>query len=265
MNSTLSYKAVAKSKRIKVIFSLILIILASLIVSPDNVLSAKSLKPTGSKSVQLQTSTEIPQSKSEFAELARKYIAETRSIPYESLLVLDDHSTEYPNLDRKFHAIVLLDTRKDGGTYKLLVDILNNQIEEDVSALLKAEDKARMARYGKLEPALDERLQNLRNDENVTVAVWMTDNSGATFFDRQQSAFSVVADKYAPAKIASERGDKPMDVVDQALAKQIYADYAEIMREATNRRVQPLMSDLAQLGFVPQQSEDMPALDITLP
>ncbi len=119
--------------------------------------------------------TPIP---SEAALVAIAYIAEREGIPREVLLVDADRPTEYPNLGRCFQVVTLLDTRPDRGTYKLLVDLQSGEVVEDISGLLVEEEQARQARYGKLEPALYERLQGLGDGETLPAAIWIAAGPG---------------------------------------------------------------------------------------
>jgi hypothetical protein len=106
---------------------------------------------------------------SEAAQRGLAYISKRENIPIEALTIAADHLTEYPALGQKLQVVTLLDTRPGGQVYKLLVNLADSQIEEDISALLAAEARAHQVRYGKLEPALHERLQTLENvDSNNT-------------------------------------------------------------------------------------------------
>lgn len=193
--------------------------------------------------------TPVP-SESAFSEAAQRglaYISKRENIPIEALIVAADHLTEYPVSGRKFQVVTLMDTRPEGQVYKLLVDLTSGQIEEDISALLAAEAQAHQARYGKLEPALYERLQTLKDDDTVPVAVWMAAQPGqTTLADQQEAAFAALAAKYPEAKVALTRSGKPMDVDDPELAHRIEAEYIALLTAETKARVQPLVRELEQ-------------------
>lgn len=105
---------------------------------------------------------------SEAARKALTYVAQYEGIPTEVLSIVADHPTEYPALGQRFQVVILMDNRPEGQVYKLLVDLSNGRVEEDISTLLAAEGEARQARYGKLQPALFERLQILKNNRHYT-------------------------------------------------------------------------------------------------
>jgi hypothetical protein len=58
------------------------------------------------------------------------------------LVVVTDHPTVYPNLERKFQVVTILDTQPGGRFYSLLVDLDYDRIEEDLTAVREAEEKA---------------------------------------------------------------------------------------------------------------------------
>lgn len=202
---------------------------------------------------------------SEAAQRGLAYVSERENIPIEALIVAADHPTEYPALGRKFQVVTLMDTRPEGQVYKLLVDLTNGKMEEDISALLAAEAQAHQARYGKLEAALYERLQNLKEDDIVPVAVWMAAPPGRTLAEQQQVAFTTLAAKYPEAKVALTRSGKPMDVDDPELAQCIEAEYVALLDAETNARVQPLVRELKQWGFSATAYEGLPTFTTTLP
>jgi hypothetical protein len=228
---------------------------ATLFESPSPTLTTQSPVPT----------PEVTLGPSQAAQMALAYIAAQESIPADVLQVVTDHPTEYPNLGRRFQVVTLLDTRPQGQVYKLLVDLQSGQIGEDVSALLAAEDQARQSRYGKLQPTLYERLQTMKDDESVLVAIWVVAGPGQTLTERQAAAFATVAAKHPEAREAMQRLGKPMDVSDPDLAKQIEAEYAALMTSGISTRVQPLVDELERQGFTVTVFEGMPSLTATLP
>ncbi len=134
-------------------------------------------------------------------------------------MIEGDHPTEYPSLGRGFQVVTLIDTRPNGQIYKLLVDLADYTIEEDISALLDSEALAYETQYGKLQPDLYLRLHELDDNDTLTVAVWMASQPQKTLADLQASIFVVIAAKYPEAQAAIERSGKPMDVDDPKLAQ----------------------------------------------
>jgi hypothetical protein len=202
---------------------------------------------------------------SEAARSALAYVAEREGIPVSALVIEDDHPTEYPASGRRFQVVTLVDERPEGEIYKLLVDLADGRIEENVSAPLAAEAQAQQARYGKLQPALYERLQTLRNNDVLPVAVWMAAQPGCALADWQAAAFATLASRYPQAGAALARSGKPMDVDDPELARRIEADYVALMNAEARARVQPLASALEQRGFAVTTFEGMPSFTAVLP
>lgn len=202
---------------------------------------------------------------SEAAYYALEYISDREGIPIESLVILDDHETEYPSLGRHLQVVNIMDRRLGGRSYKLLVDLDDGRIEEDISALLKAEAKAHEDLYRKLEKPLYERLLTINDDDTLPVAVWVAAEPGKSLSERQEAAFSALAEKYPEAKVAMEKGSRPMDVDDPKLAELIYSKYLELMDESVSDRVQSLIMELEGRGFSVQSIEGMPSFSAVLP
>lgn len=202
---------------------------------------------------------------SEAAQKALEYIAKRENIPTEALTIAADHPIEYPALGRKLQVVTLLDDRPEGQIYKLLVDLADGRIEEDVSALLAAEAKAHQARYGKLELALYERLQTLKGDDTVPVAVWMAAQPGQTLAERQEAAFAALEAKYPEAKAALEHSRIPWDVDDPELAERIEAEYVTFLNAEIQVRTQPLVTVLERRGFTVTTYKGLPSFTAVLP
>jgi hypothetical protein len=162
-----------------------------------------------------------------------------------------EHSVEYPNLGLKLHAVRLMDTRPEGRIYKLLVDLEEERVlsEEEAAALRAAEAEARQAKYGRLEPALYERLQLLADEDTLQVAVWVKAPPGKSLSELEQQAFALMAEKYPEAKVALARSGKPMDVADQELARRIETDLHAYIDTEMRAYAQPLVTELEQQGF----------------
>ncbi len=207
-------------------------------------------------------------SESAYSEAAQRglvYIAKRENIPVEALVITADHLTEYPTSGRKFQVVTLVDTRPEGQVYKLLVDLIGSQIEEDISALLATETQAHQARYGKLDLALYERLHTLKDDDTVPVAVWMAAQPGRTLAEQQESAFVALAAKYPEAKAALARSGKPMDVDNPELAQRIEAEYVNLLVAETKARIQPLVRELEHQGIPIITYEGLPTFTAILP
>ena len=202
---------------------------------------------------------------SQFAQRALLHIAKREGIPLEVLQVVDDHPTEYPNLGRQFQVVTIVDTRPQGQIYKLLVDLKSGHIEEDISALMAAETQAYQKRYGKLQPALYERLQVLKDDEALPVAIWLTSGTEQSLAELQKMAFDYLAAKYPEAREAMKRFGKPIDVADPELRQRIENEYLAFLAAQTESRVQPLARELESKGFAVTTYTGMPSLTAVLP
>jgi hypothetical protein len=218
--------------------------------------------PTPTPQLPIPTPTSGP---SQAAQAALAYIANREGIPANVLSIVADHPTEYPNLGRQFQVITVLDTRPQGQVYKLLVDLRSGQIEEDVSALLAAEARAHQARYGKLQPALYERLQTLHDDEPLPVAVWVAAGTGQSLAEQQAAAFATLAARYPEVREAIERFGKPMDVSDPALRQRVEDEYIALLATQPEMRTRLLITELERRGFTITAYTGMPSFTAILP
>lgn len=207
----------------------------------------------------------LPQKPSEAAQKALDYIAQRDGLPVGTLMILDDHPTKFQSLGREFQVVTLIDKRADHKGYKLLVDLTNGKIEENISGLLDAEAQAYQSNYGKLDQNLYERLQKVGDDDTLSVAVWMAAEPHESFTDVQATAFATLAAKYPQAKAAMERSGKPMDVEDPKHARQIDAEYSSLMSEEMKARTLPLTAELEQRKFVVAVFDGMPSFAAELP
>ena len=104
------------------------------------------------------------------AQNALDFIARREGIAVDNLLVVADFERAAPLLGRTFQAVTVLDSA-NSRTFDLLVDRRSGQMEER-AAIEQAEQQARQRKYGKLEPALYDRLQSMQEDDRITVLIW---------------------------------------------------------------------------------------------
>ena len=78
-----------------------------------------------------------------------------------------DHPGSYPVSGQRLQVVTLLELRAQGKTYQLLVDLDDYSVIEDLSIPLQTEADAYLAKYGRLEVALYERLQSLKDDDTI--------------------------------------------------------------------------------------------------
>lgn len=205
-------------------------------------------------------STPVP---SAAAQKALTYLAQRERIAPENLVIVNEFRREAPLLGRTFQAVTILDM-KSGRFFQLLVD-LNSGGVEDGETIEKGEKERYRAKYGKLQPALYERLLRMSEEEAVTVTIWVVAPPGKSLAEQEVAAFATLAAKYPQAREAMERGGKPMDVDDPGLAKQIYNEYVQIINADVASRIQPLVKALEAQGFAVKTAEGLPAVTVTLP
>lgn len=203
-----------------------------------------------------------PSPSSEWAQQALRYVAERYNVPLESLLVVNEHERRYPLTGRTFRAFVVLDTgTPESPAYSLLIDLATGRVEEDIAAVQAAEDAAYLARYGKLQVALHDRLQEVTDDTVLPVAIRVAGH------EKQRTTMELWAELAAQFPEAAEalaRGTKPMDVEDREVAERIWEAYRRMWAEDVAKRTQPLVAWLRGQGFS-VESTGMPSLTATLP
>lgn len=128
---------------------------------------------------------------SRFGRIALHYLAEQREVASETLLIEQEHPRSYPLLGREFMAFTILDTN-DGQAFVLLVDTATDEVVDDLATMEQANGEAHFARYGKLDPALYERLQTVDETTQLPVALWVVSDYG----DIEEKLHSELAGKY---------------------------------------------------------------------
>ncbi len=197
------------------------------------------------------------------AQKALDYLARREKIVAENLVVVNEFRREALLLGRTFQAVTVLDT-KSGRFFQVLVDLDSGQVE-DRTAIEEIEEQRHRARYGKLHPDLHERLQAMRDDETVTVTIWVAAPQGRSMAEQQVATFAALAARYPQARKAIEHSGKPMDVGNPTLAKRIYDEYVHILNAEAVFRIQPLVKVLETQGFAVRTAEGLPAVTTTLP
>ncbi|HEY4761225.1 MAG TPA: hypothetical protein VIH42_11650 [Thermoguttaceae bacterium] len=108
------------------------------------------------------------------SRIARDYIAAQYGLPAERLVASDEHRRHYPELGRMFVALSLFDPVSNRA-FKPMVDLKDHSVIENVDTIEKAEAEAAFKKYGKLEPALYERLQHAADNDLTRLlcfAIW---------------------------------------------------------------------------------------------
>ena len=196
------------------------------------------------------------------ALVARAYVSEQQGIPAADLVVVNEFRRESALLGRSFQAVTLLD-QPSGRFFEVLVDPRSRQVEER-AAIEAAEDQAFRAHYGKLQPALHERLQAIQDEEEVEVTIWAATEPANSLAQAQTAAFAALATRYPEAAAAMARGGKPMEVEDRQLAERIYQEYVERLDAGAALRIQPLVEALEKQGVRVRTAPGLPAVTATL-
>jgi hypothetical protein len=153
---------------------------------------------------------------SRYGEIALQHIAEQKGVSPDTLLIEQEHPRSYPLLGREFMAFTILDT-SDGQAFVLLVDVDSGAVEDDLSALEQANAEAHLARYGKLDLALHERLQSGDDAATLPVALWVVSD-----YDSIRAKLeSELAGQYPEVAEALSRSVSPFDVADPAQAEEL--------------------------------------------
>jgi hypothetical protein len=197
------------------------------------------------------------------AQTALQYVARRESIPITSLTVVNDFQRDAPLLSRHFQAVTLVD-QQSGRFFELLVDRNHGQVEER-GPVEAAEGRARYAKYGKLQPDLYTRLQQLQDTDLVTVTIVVVDAPGQSQSSREQAAYAALAAKYPESRAAIANNKQPMDVDDPVLAEQIYKEYVTLLKTGVSQSKQALVAALQTQGFIVHTSEGLPAVTVSIP
>lgn len=207
--------------------------------------------------------TPTPTPLSPVAEAALQFVVDREGIPSEELTAGDEHPVTFPLLERSYSYITIYHTQpEDTQLFSLLVDPTTLEIEPDYNAMRDAENAARRARYGKLEPTLHERLKKIGDDEEILVAIWLAHSEAERSFDEIVAA--VVARYPAAEEALAERGFL-WAVDDPELAVAIQVEYERLRDENSDRRATSLIDWLRAEGVEAELIPGMPAVSAALP
>ena len=196
----------------------------------------------------------------EETQKALQHIAEREGVSIEPLVVVNQQRREYQSLGRIFWAVRVLDTQNDRW-YDVLLDLDDGSFVDDVEPIAEAEQEAHRARYGKLEPALFERLETSNADDEVPVVIWVAGRPQRS----TRELYAELAAKYPEAQTGMERSGNPFDAGDLELIHEIEAEYVRLVEADTQERVQPLADHLEKQGYVVTTLGALPAIAVSLP
>jgi hypothetical protein len=235
-------------------------------VQAGNLLVSPLPTPAGNPLVSpLPTPSVVPTSMppSPWGLQALNFVATRHNIPLDKLLIVNEHERAYPLTSRKFQALTVLDTRTaQSPSYSFLIDTTSRKIEEDVVAVRAAEDAASSNKYGKLQPALYERLRQVTNDTILPIAIWLAPRSNQR---TDPQVYAELAARFPEAAQALAKGGKPFDVNAPALAERIRQAYDQLLAEDISARTQSVVNWLKGKGFTVMSYTGMPSVAARLP
>lgn len=157
------------------------------------------------------------------------------------LQVLDSTTVNLPLTNRIVNTAKIVSTRDEN----ILAAAIDERGEEvDLALLKQEEERAYVARYGKLDPALYNRVQGLRGTERVKVAFWM---NPVEDLDREE--------------IRDGRTDLSREEVKAVLARR-----SEQVRAANARATERLSATLRSTGFsIEERGNLSPVVYATIP
>lgn len=207
--------------------------------------------------------TPIPFQPSELSRTATAFISAKYGVPIKNLVVINEHQRNYPLTSKRYISFVLLDSRSPSSPeYSLLLDMSTSEIQEDYDAVEKAEQEAYFAKYGKLHPALYEKLQSSDDKEVIPVAFWVAHAKQEL---STNDLYNSLAIRFPDAARAIADGQKPMEVADPDLSEQIQNAYRLMVNQEVKKRVQPLVDWLTNSKAKYAPLEGMPVLFAHLP
>lgn len=114
--------------------------------------------------------TTLAKGRDALKKLAREIVAARVGVPIEQLKIVRRATGKYPLQGIKTRDFKVMD-KISGEIYQVSLDA--NKQEVDPAALLAAEEAARVAQYGNLEPELHEMLKSAAPDATIPVILWL--------------------------------------------------------------------------------------------
>lgn len=196
-------------------------------------------------------------------ELALQFIAAREGIARDQLVSFYQEEITFPTLERTYLYVTADIVAGDGSkVFNVLVDPKTMTVEPDYNAVRAAEDAAYSAKYGRLNPALYERLQGLSDTEVLPVVIWVARPAEDCM---EEAIEAEIFARYPEAREALAQKGVLWAVADPELAVQIQVAYEQLLAESVGRRVQPPATWLREQGFEVNELTGMPVLAADLP
>jgi hypothetical protein len=199
--------------------------------------------------------TTSPTLNSPWTQAAIDYLAEKYGIAPEDILVYDQFQQDFIYLEKSYWCITASEREADT-IYKVVVDMADMSASEDISAIEQADKEAMLDKYGKLEPALAKRLESIKPEDTVQVAIWV---AGAPERS-QQDLYDILAGMYPQAREALERSGNPFDVGDHDKMMEIKRTYLQMVREDNEQIISVAVSYFRSLDIEVVIGEGIPTV-----
>jgi hypothetical protein len=202
---------------------------------------------------------------SDAAIQAVAYLVRTRRLDPEVLEIHADHRYTSHDLNQVFQAVTIFENRGPGHTYHLFVNLETGYIFDNFNLFKQAEVKARVERYGKLDPSLFDHLKGLKNDEIVDVAIWVSPPPEKEVRERENEIEDSITAKYPAAREAQRRQLRLWDVPNPELSEKIHNEYLKMKEADVESRISPLHTELSDKGFDAFYTNSAPVIYASLP
>lgn len=195
------------------------------------------------------------------AQIALQYVAKVNNVSPSDLVITDAYYRPAPLLGQEFLAVQMIDIDVEKlRSFRVLVDMSNDRVIEDVETVEKAESEAYYIKYGKLHPLLYERLAKTENEEMFPVAIWVNGQED----NNREEIYTLLAERYNAVKENIAEHKYPFDIQDVALAEKIQTEYESLLQARIIIRIEPLAANLKDLGFEVKTPALLPALVTTM-
>lgn len=175
-----------------------------------------------------------------------EYVASQEGFALEELVFVDESPMLFRLIGRRLLLVTIMEIRSEAQAIFELVTDEEGQIVEDLETIQAAETAAYREGYGRLDPALHERLMDAPDDEVLPIAIWLAPDPRTR--DRLE-VYDEVADRYPEARDALDEWGIPWQVDDPDLADRIRDDYRQMRQEDTALRAADLVEYLETRGY----------------
>jgi hypothetical protein len=196
----------------------------------------------------------------QFSESAvLEYVAAREGIPIDQLEITYLSKGRYELIGREFWFVKVVD-RVSHLSYGVIVDVADGSFVDSREDMDAAERAARFAQYGKLEPALYDRLQTMKTDDQIAVLINVSVKRRS-----DEELFAELATKYPEVKEAWEKWQNPFMVESEELGEALEDEYGRMIASDIESQIQPLVDFLQSRGYTVRTFPGIPALGVILP